>query len=104
MNPTTDDAAKVGQEALEMLRLMLLDDEIAPAARVSAAKVLLDRFSPQDDNETKRREAEERAAALIEARGLLIEITAAKYAGLYGEDALVEAGASEPTDAAAPIS
>lgn len=99
MTVQLDDTGKAGREALETLRQMLFDEEITDSARVSAAKALLDRYSPLDDDERKRRESEERNAALIEARGLLIELAVAKSASLLGADEVAEAGTSEPTDA-----
>ena len=77
MTDTHDPTHAAGLEALEILRLMILNDDTTPAARVSAAKALLDRFTPKEDVELKRREAEERAAAIAEARCLLAELAAA---------------------------
>ena len=82
---------------------MIMDDDITAAARVSAAKALLDRFSPKEDAEHQRREAEERAAAIADARCLLAELAelaAAAAAGCDAPHALAENGASHTTDAA----
>lgn len=85
-----DPGQAAGLEALEILRLMILDDSITAPARVSAAKALLDRFAPKDDIELKRREAEERAAAIAEARCLLAELTAAESPGADQPSALAQ--------------
>jgi hypothetical protein len=85
-----DVTGHAGKEALEFLRLVLIDDEKVELARVSAAKALLDRFMPKEDAEVKRREAEERADALAEARCLLAEFAAAKSAGVHEPPALAQ--------------
>ncbi len=72
-----DPTQAAGQEALEILRLMITDDDVSDASRVSAAKTLLERFMPKDDAELERREADERTAAIAEARCLLAELAAA---------------------------
>ena len=97
---TTPDTARAGQEALETLRLMLQDEEVTDASRVSAARALLDRFVPKDEAERERREAEERAAALAEARCLLAEFAATRLARLHAPDAVAEDGAAGASDAA----
>ena len=81
MTETYDPAQAAGLEALEILRLMITDDTVTAPARVSAAKALLDRFAPKDDSDLKRREAEERATAIAEARCLLAELAAATPVG-----------------------
>jgi hypothetical protein len=96
-----DPAIAAGQEALEFLRLVLVDDEKVEPARVSAARALLDRFTPKEDAERKRHEAEERAAALAEAQCLLAEFAIAKSAGIHQPPALDQSGPAEPTDTAA---
>jgi hypothetical protein len=96
-----DPATAAGREALDVLRLMLEDPDVTDASRVSAAKALLDRFAPKDDAELKRREAEERAAAIAEARCLLAELAelaAAAAARADAPPALVEDGAAGATD------
>mgnify|MGYP001551035848 CR=1 FL=1 len=101
--PTYDPAAAAAREALDVLRLMIEDVEVTDAARVSAAKALLDRFAPKDDAELKRREAEERAAAIADARCLLAELAelaAARTAVGDAPDALAEDGAAAAADAA----
>lgn len=96
---TYDPSYAAGLEALEILRLMIQDEETTPAARVSAAKALLDRFAPKEDAERKRREAEERNAAIAEARCLLAELitpafTAAQPARADAPDAMAENSAA----------
>ena len=49
-------------EILGTLRELMLGDESAPS-RVAAAKILLERLAPKEDDEQRRREAEDRAAA-----------------------------------------
>lgn len=92
MTNTTDPAYAAGLEALDILRLMISDENVTAAARVAAAKALLDRFTPKEDAELKRREAEERATAIAEARCLLAELAAAHTAGPDPSPALVADG------------
>ena len=99
MTNTMHDADRAGVEALETLLFMLRDEEITDAARVSAAKTLLDRYLPKEDAELKRREAEERAAAVAEARCLLAEFAAAKSAGVREPAPLAQLGPPEPDHA-----
>lgn len=105
MTRSIDDAARTaGLEALEILRLMIGDENVTATARVSAAKTLLDRFAPKEDAEEKQREAEERDAALAEARCLLAELAAALPPRADQPLALAEnraAGADNATDNAA---
>ena len=101
MTETSDTTQAAGLEALEILRLMIQDHETSPAARVSAAKTLLDRYTPKEDVELKRREAEERASAIAEARCLMAELAAAEPAGLHEPIALAansEVGTDHATD------
>jgi hypothetical protein len=93
--------SNAGHEALDTLRLMLMDEEITDASRVSAAKALLDRFLPKEDTEREQREADERAAAVAEAKCLMAEFAAAKSVGFYPSVALAEKRAPEPADAPA---
>src|SRR5579871_2843072 len=72
----------VGEEALETLRLMLTDDDVADSSRVSAAKALLERFLPAEDDEARQRDAEERTASIAEAQCLLAELALAKFGGI----------------------
>ena len=85
-----------GHEALEILRLMMQDGEASDASRVSAAKALLDRFTPKDDVERKRRDEDERQAAIAEARCLLAELAAAEPVGADEPLALVANRATAP--------
>ena len=94
MTEPHDPTQTAGLEALELLRQMLIDDDASDASRVSAAKTLLERFSPKDDAELKRREAEERAAAIAEARYLLAELAAAQPARADEPVALAQDGAA----------
>lgn len=95
MTQTTNDLTQIaGLEALEILRLMILDDNVTAAARVSAAKTLLDRYTPKEDAEQKQREAEERDAAIAEARCLLAELAAAQPARADEPPSVVADGAT----------
>lgn len=60
-------------------------------ARIQAAKILLERLAPKEDDEAKKHEAEERDRALAEARGLLAEFAALKLASLRQPDTLDQA-------------
>jgi hypothetical protein len=97
-DPNAPQAA--GEEALVTLRHMIADETVPPAARVSAAKALLDRFTPKEDAELKRREAEERDNAIAEARCLLVELAARASAGFNEPPALAEDGATKANHAA----
>jgi hypothetical protein len=92
-----DTGQAAGLEALETLRLMIADEDVTAAARVSAAKALLDRFSPKEDAELKRREAEERENAIADARHLLAALAAAEPARADEPDA-VAANSEAGTD------
>ena len=96
----TDDIHAAGKEALETLRLMLMDEEVSDSARASAAKTLLERFMPKESEEERKRKAEERNAAIAEAKGILAEFTLAKSAGLYEPAALDQERPPEPDHAA----
>ncbi len=89
----------VAAEALDTLRLLLMDEDATDSSRVAAAKVLLERMSPVEDEDAKRREAEERHDALAEARCLLAEFAFAKSAGFLEPPALDQNRAAESTDA-----
>ena len=97
---TYDPTQTAGVEALEILRLMIMDDDVTDASRVAAARALLDRFTPKEDAELKRREAEEREAAIAEARCLLAELAAALPPRAEQPDALAENGADGTGNAA----
>lgn len=58
--------------ALDALQEVVIGSE-SDAARISAAKVLLDRFAPKEDSDARNHELAERDAAISEARGLLAE-------------------------------
>lgn len=91
---STDQAAAAGQEALDILRLMIGDENVTAAARVAAAKALLERFTPKEDAELKRREADERASAIAEARCLLAALASAEPPGDDEPPALAFHGAA----------
>lgn len=84
--------------------LHLMRGSESDSARIAAAKILLERLAPKTDEETARREKEEREAAFTEARILLAEFAAlksatlqpaaAEFAGLQQSDALVAEGAA----------
>ena len=86
-------------QVLTTLRDLMQSSE-SDTARISAAKILLERLAPKEDDEAKKREAEERDVALAQARGLLAEFAALKLAGLREPGKLDPAGAA-PTDNAA---
>ena len=69
-------------------------------ARIQAAKILLERLAPKEDDEARKREAEEREAALAEARGLLAEFAALRLASLCQPGAVDASGEAAPDDAA----
>jgi hypothetical protein len=87
------------EDVLETLGAVMQSSE-SDTARIQAAKILLERLAPKEDDEAHKREAEERAAALDEARGLLAEFGALRLAILCEPDALAEASAAAPSDAA----
>lgn len=80
------------EQVLATLHNMMQASE-SETARIQAAKILLERLAPKEDDEQRKREAEERAAAMDEARGLLAELTAWRLASLREPDALAEGGA-----------
>ena len=80
----------------------LMQSSESDTARIQAAKILLERLAPKDDDEAQKREAEERDIALAEARGLLAEFAALKLAGLCQPGAVDHAGASATDNAATP--
>jgi hypothetical protein len=95
------DAAMIGQ-VVEGMMLRLMNGSESDSARIQAAKLLLERIGnvTREDDEAQRREAEEREAAIAEARGILAEIAAARLAGVSEPPALADDGASGATDAA----
>ncbi len=60
----------------------LMQGSESDTARIQAAKILLERLAPKEDEEARKREAEERGAALAEARSLLAEFAALRLADL----------------------
>lgn len=80
------------------LQELMLGSE-SDTARIAAAKILLERLAPKTDDETTRREKEEREAAICEAKILLAEFTAAKLTGLHQPDALAAAGTAATDNA-----
>ncbi|MDR3450749.1 MAG: hypothetical protein P4M15_13570 [Alphaproteobacteria bacterium] len=86
------------EQVLATLRELMAASE-SDTARIQAAKILLERSAPKEDDEARRREAEEREFALAEARGLLAEFAALKLAGLCEPGAMDQAGAPEPDHA-----
>lgn len=87
------------EQALQTLREIMLAAE-SETARLNAAKALLERLAPKEDEESRKREAEEREAALAEARGFLAEFAALKLAGLHEPSAVDQPGEASATDAA----
>ena len=81
--------------------LMDLLNSESDTARLGAAKAIFDRMTSKEDDDARRREAEERATAIAEARCLLAELAAAPFAGADQPAALAEDGAGGATDAAA---
>ena len=95
-NPSeTVDAAQV----IAMLYDTMMASE-SDTARIQAAKVLLERIAPIEDDDARRREAEERAAAIADARCLLAELAVAKSAGLF-EPPPLDQGSAPAADNAA---
>ena len=75
----------------------LMQGSGSDTARIAAAKILLERLSPKEDDEAQKREAEEREVALAEARGLLAEFAALRLASLC-EPCAVDASGSGAAD------
>lgn len=77
-----------------VLRILLdlMQASESDTARIQAAKILLERMSPSQDDDARRREEDERNTAVAEARCLLAELAAelavAKSAGLHEPPAL----------------
>ncbi|MBV8061574.1 MAG: hypothetical protein JO126_04520 [Alphaproteobacteria bacterium] len=88
------------EEVLATL-LALMQDSESDSVRIAAAKVLLERLSPKEDDEIRQREAEERQAAIGEARCLLAELAVARTHELYSAPAMDGDGAAGAIDAAA---
>jgi hypothetical protein len=87
------------EQVLSMLGELMQASE-SDTARIQAAKILLERIAPKEDDEAKRNEAVERDAALAEARGLLAEFAALKLANFRLSRALDQAGEAATDNAA----
>ena len=74
----------------------LMQGSESDTARIQAAKILLQRLAPKEDDEAKKHEAEERDVALAQARGLLAEFAALKLASLR-EPCHVDQASTPPT-------
>jgi hypothetical protein len=97
-DPESPSTRAFEQTLAELFNLMLHSE--SDATRLGAAKALLERFAPREDDELRRREAEERAAAIAETRCLLAELAATRLAGADQPVALAEDRAAGTTDAA----
>jgi hypothetical protein len=88
-------AAEVAAE-VQVVLLELMKDSESDSVRVAAAKALMDRVKADEEeiDDVGRREAEERVAAIAEARALLDELAVAKSCSLCEPSAMVERGAS----------
>ncbi|MER2519744.1 MAG: hypothetical protein ABTQ34_03530 [Bdellovibrionales bacterium] len=86
-------------QVLDTLRELMLGSG-SDTARIAAAKILLERIASPEDEEARRREDEERQAALTEAYGLLAELAVAQSAGVHEPGALAQDRAAFATDAA----
>ncbi len=95
----TESDALQAEQVLATLRDMMQGSE-SETARIQAAKILLERLAPRQDEEERRREQEERDHALAEARGLLAEFAALRLAGVCQPGEMDQTGAAEPADAA----
>jgi hypothetical protein len=93
-------SARALEQALAELFNLMLHSE-SDATRLGATKALLERLVPPEDDEARRREAEERAASIAEARCLLAELAAAKFAGAGEPASLAEDRAAGTDNAAA---
>ncbi len=71
-----------------------MQDSASNTARIQAAKILLERLAPKEDDEARKREA-----ALAEARGLLAEFAALKLASLCNPITLDQIGKTPPNNA-----
>ncbi|MDR3424394.1 MAG: hypothetical protein P4M13_04860 [Alphaproteobacteria bacterium] len=93
-------------ESLQPDKVLAMLGELAQAsesdtARISAAKILLDRLAPKkEDDEAKRNEAAERDRALAEARALLADLAVIKLAHYRLSLTLAQAGEAAATDPA----
>jgi L-lactate utilization protein LutC len=99
---TYEDASAQALEKafVELFNLMLHSE--SDATRLGAAKELLQRIAPKEDDDARRREAEERQAAIAEARCLLAEFAAAPFTGADQPLALAEDRTIGTTDAVLP--
>lgn len=87
----TEQKPPLAEEALAALQFAMQASD-SDTARIQAAKILLDRIAPKKNDEEQKHEADERDAALAEARGLLAEFAALKFAILRQSRALAQAG------------
>ena len=78
----------------------LMQDSESDTARIQAARILLERLAPKEDDDAARRDALERDAAFAEARGLLAEFAALKLASFREPGALAQTGAAAADNAA----
>ncbi|MDD3029967.1 MAG: hypothetical protein PHS57_06790 [Alphaproteobacteria bacterium] len=90
------------ESVLETLRELMLASD-SDTARIQAAKILLERLAPKEDDEAKKREAEEREAALAQASGLLAEFAALKLASFRLTRELDRLRAAGAADAAGDV-
>ena len=88
MNPQPPTPPEAGL-ALDALQEVVIGSE-SDAARISAAKILLERFAPKEDDDARKQEAEERDAAIAEARGLLAEFAAVKLAFIHLQNEMAD--------------
>lgn len=83
--------------------LALLSDVVVSSesdtSRIQAAKLLLDRIVPKEDDEAKRNEVAERDAALATARGLLAEFAVIKLENHRLQSELDKASQAETANA-----
>ncbi len=82
---------------VSVLHELMLSGSSEPS-RIAAAKILLERIAPKNDEEERQREADERNAALAEARGLLAEFAALRLADVQQPRALDPASKAATTD------
>jgi|GEM_PF-4459730 hypothetical protein len=95
----TENENPLADEAVDTLHGLMKDSE-SDSDKIRAAKILLDRAAPKEDDEAKKHEAEERDAAFTEAYGLLTELARYKYAFHRLQNALAEASKAPAADPA----
>ena len=94
----TKDEILQAEDVLTTLRDLMQASE-SDTARIAAAKILLERLAPKQDDEAQKHEAEERDRALAEARGLLAEFAALKLAVFREPGAMDTPGEAEANNA-----